>query len=81
MGQFVGHHVGDPEFAVQRRDIRLEEQEDFPIGDQAPVLHGTEAEVGQGDHVHFGEGKLLIEVLLEELENLGTNLTGVFGLI
>ena len=42
----------------------LIEQSALPVRDEAPVLHRSRDEVGDGDHVHFREREGDVEVLL-----------------
>lgn len=56
-------------------------REYIPVGDESPVLHGTSGEVRQGDHVDLGQRELDLEEVLEVLEDLGSDLETVRGLL
>ena len=51
--------------------IHLVEQGGLPVGDEAPVLHGPGAEVGDGDHVLLGQRERRVEVSLVVGEDAG----------
>ena len=46
----------------------------LPVGNQSPVLHSPGPEVGDGNHVLLGEGEGDLEVVLEELQDLGPDI-------
>ena len=45
----------------------------LPVGDEAPVLHGAGAEVGDGDHVLLGQRVGHVEVVLKVPKHLGSD--------
>ena len=52
----------------------LIEQGGLPVGDEAPVLHGAGAEVGDGDHVLLGQWERGVEVILVVRKDLRSDL-------
>ena len=56
--------------------LLIEHQVNNTVGNEPPVLHGTGREVGDGDHVHLGEGEVDAEDLLVECEGLGGKVQG-----
>ena len=81
VSQLVGDHDGNPLLVRGSRDALLVEQGRLPVGDQAPVLHGTGGKVGDGNHVLLGQRELHIEVVLKELEYLWSNITSILCLV
>ena len=40
---------------TNRHDLLVIEEGGLPVGDQAPVLHRSTLEIGNGDHVQLGQ--------------------------
>lgn len=63
-------HLDDVLLAGGVRDSLVKQEESFPIGNQAPILHSSSGEVRNGRHVGLGQRIFDCEELLVELQNL-----------
>ena len=68
MGQLVLHDLGDSLLGRGTAGLLVVEEVHHSVGDEAPILHGAGAEVGDGDHVHLGQGKGAVKGLLVIVE-------------
>ena len=50
-----------------------------PVSDEAPVFHGPNSEIGNGEHVQFRQWKTDVEECFKIIEDLGTQVAGVPG--
>ncbi len=76
MSEFVLNDLGHALLGRRSAGLLIEHQVNDTVGDESPVLHGTGREVGDGDHVHLGEGEVDAEDLLVECEGLGGKVKG-----
>lgn len=76
VGQLVLDGLGNTLLAGGTAGLLIQQHVHDTVGDQTPVLHGTSAEVGHGDHVHLGQGELVIERLLVEGQSAGGQVQG-----
>ncbi len=53
MGNFVRDHLANPLLARPGSRIRIVQQQIFAKSDRAPVFHGPEGEVRDGDQIHL----------------------------
>ena len=62
-------HLDDVLLAGGVRDSLVKQEESFPIGNQAPILHSSSGEVRNGRHVGLGQRIIDAEELLVKLQN------------
>ena len=66
MSNFVRDHVGDPQQFRLGGSRFVDQQQYFPVGDAAEVLHRPEREVRHRHHVEFLPGIRNVVILREE---------------
>lgn len=71
MCELVANDDGNPLFSSCGSILGVDKETGLAVGDQAPVLHGARAEVGNGDQVDLGQGIGDVEVLLIVGQHLG----------
>ena len=70
VSKFVLHNLGNALLGGCTAGLLVKEKVNDTVSDETPVLHGAGREIGNGDHVHLGQGELAVELLLVEFEGL-----------